>query len=470
MCNSEPEHSNGKLSCSVFPCSCCCAVGILITMMNERLFNTIAYIEEITISVKKKKYNCDLFNLIEEFVNILEPDYETFQCLSFKEVIDFYSTLRHLKSAIVGTDVQDRMFPKLGKLIDKCYQCTGLEAANINKKQRVNVIQSNGSTGENNSINKKSFGYSKFVKPKHHYYDIIQGWLKEQKSNVPTRRYCYKQVYLDIPERMLEDLHEKNINFKHTIEILANVEINLLKRKVSIVAEHKDCIDAAIVLFLHINNYPSFFNIACEMVLKYLINMENVTSLTDVQLATLEHGLNCSKTVNDFQHNEESDNGSYQLKADDGCCQLLAPIPKRYSADEWNLHYYDFMDTSVSFHEQQQEDLFFEPVKFENIKRRNPSQYKKLIIIKSTDVVKLIGRHGSVLWAIQTITDTLIIIENFAFTKNFKRVILCAANVRNLKSTIHFIRILLQHNLNMQRLADNMAKAVNFNFSEWSVI
>ncbi|KRZ06980.1 hypothetical protein T11_7312 [Trichinella zimbabwensis] len=447
-------------------------------MMNERLFNTIAFIEEITISVEKKKYNCDLFNLIEEFVDIHEPDYETFDCLSFKEVTDFYCTLRHLKSVIVGTDVQDRMFPKLGKLIDKCYQCTGLEATKKDNKPRVNVIQSNECTGGNNSINKKSFGYSKFkfnfVKPKHRYYDVIQGWLKEQKSDVPpvfpTRRYCNKQVYLDISEKMLENFNEKNINFKHTIEILTNVTINFLKRKVSIIGEDEDCIDAAIVLFLHINNYPSFFDIACEMVLKYLINMENVTSLTDVQLATLEHELNCSKKVNDFQHNEDSDDGSYPLKADRGYCQILAPIPKRYAADQWNKYYYDFMDTCFSFHEQQQEDLFFEPVKYDNITRRNPSRYKKLIIIKSTDVVKLVGRHGSVLWAIQTISDTLIIIENFPFTKNFKRVILCAANVRNLKSTIHFIRILLQHNLNMQRLADNMAKAANLNFSEWTVI
>ncbi|KRX52308.1 hypothetical protein T09_314 [Trichinella sp. T9] len=108
----------------------------------------------------------------------------------------------------------------------------------------------------------------------------------------------------------------------------------------------------------------------------------------------------------------------------------------------------------------QRKDLFFEPVKHENIMRRNPNRYKKLIIIKSSDVEKLVGKHGSVLWAIQTITDTLIIIENFTFTKNFKKMIFCAANARNLRSTIHFIRILIENKLNIQRLADNMAKRV----------
>ncbi|KRX64670.1 hypothetical protein T09_1947, partial [Trichinella sp. T9] len=52
----------------------------------------------------------------------------------------------------------------------------------------------------------------------------------------------------------------------------------------------------------------------------------------------------------------------------------------------------------------------------------------------------------------------LIIIENFTFTKNFKKMIFCAANARNLRSTIHFIRILIENKLNIQRLADNMAK------------
>ncbi|KRY50260.1 hypothetical protein T03_6566 [Trichinella britovi] len=116
------------------------------------------------------------------------------------------------------------------------------------------------------------------------------------------------------------------------------------------------------------------------------------------------------------------------------------------------------MSTNLSFYEQQRKDLFFEPVKHENIMRRNPNRYKKLIIIKSSDVEKLVGKHGSVLWAIQTITDTLIIIENFTFTKNFKKMIFCAANARNLRSTIHFIRILIENKLNIQRLADNMAK------------
>ncbi|KRX27407.1 hypothetical protein T07_7242 [Trichinella nelsoni] len=442
-------------------------------MMNERWFNTVAFIEEITNSVKKKKYNCDLFNLIEEFVDILEPDYETLECLSFKEVIDFYCTLRYLKSIVVGTDVQDRMFPKLGKLIDKCYQCAGLEASEKDNKKFINDIPSNGSTSENKQIQTKSSGHSKFIynprNPKHRYYHIIQGWLKEQKTDVPgifsTGRYGYKQVYLDIPEKMLEDFQERNINFKHTIEMLANVQIHFLKKKVSIIGEDEHSIDAAILMFLHINNYPSFFNIACEMVLKYLISMENVTSLTDVQLETLEHGLHCSKKENNFENIGESDDRRYPLKADDGYCQFLAPIPKRYEADEWNKYYYGFMSTNLSFHEQQRKDLFFEPVKHENIMRRNPYRYKKLIIIKSSDVEKLVGKHGSVLWAIQTITDTLIIIENFTFTKNFKRMIFCAANARNLRSTIHFIRILIENKLNIQRLADNMAKVANLNFS-----
>ncbi|XP_003377730.1 conserved hypothetical protein, partial [Trichinella spiralis] len=153
------------------------------------------------------------------------------------------------------------------------------------------------------------------------------------------------------------------------------------------------------------------------------------------------------------------------MKADDGYCPFLAPIPRRNEADEWNKYYYDFMSTNLSFHEQQRKDLFFEPVKHENVMRRNPYRYKKLIIIKSSDVEKLVGKHGSVLWAIQTITDTLIIIENFTFTKNFKRIIFCAANARNLRSTIHFIRILIENKLNVQRLADNMAKVANLNFS-----
>ncbi|KRX62606.1 hypothetical protein T09_1086 [Trichinella sp. T9] len=123
------------------------------------------------------------------------------------------------------------------------------------------------------------------------------------------------------------------------------------------------------------------------------------------------------------------------------------------------------MSTNLSFYEQQRKDLFFEPVKHENIMRRNPNRYKKLIIIKSSDVEKLVGKHGSVLWAIQTITDTLIIIENFTFTKNFKKMIFCAANARNLRSTIHFIRILIENKLNIQRLADNMAQVANLNFS-----
>ncbi|KRX64611.1 hypothetical protein T09_8659 [Trichinella sp. T9] len=78
---------------------------------------------------------------------------------------------------------------------------------------------------------------------------------------------------------------------------------------------------------------------------------------------------------------------------------------------------------------------------------------------------KLVGKHGSVLWAIQTITDTLIIIENFTFTKNFKKMIFCAANARNLRSTIHFIRILIENKLNIQRLADNMAKVIDLSSS-----
>ncbi|KRY08598.1 hypothetical protein T03_1773, partial [Trichinella britovi] len=46
--------------------------------------------------------------------------------------------------------------------------------------------------------------------------------------------------------------------------------------------------------------------------------MENVTSLTDVQLDTLEHGLHCSTKENDFQNIGESDDRSYPLRADDG--------------------------------------------------------------------------------------------------------------------------------------------------------
>ncbi|KRX71245.1 hypothetical protein T06_2648, partial [Trichinella sp. T6] len=33
-----------------------------------------------------------------------------------------------------------------------------------------------------------------------------------------------------------------------------------------------------------------------------------------------------------------------------------------------------------------------------------------------------------------------------------------------LRSTIHFIRILIENKLNIQRLADNMAKVANLNF------
>ncbi|KRX85984.1 hypothetical protein T12_620, partial [Trichinella patagoniensis] len=63
------------------------------------------------------------------------------------------------------------MFPKLGKLIDKCYQCAGLEASEKDNKKFINDIPSNGSTSEKKPIQTKSSGHSKFIynprNPKH---------------------------------------------------------------------------------------------------------------------------------------------------------------------------------------------------------------------------------------------------------------------------------------------------------------
>ncbi|KRZ65265.1 hypothetical protein T08_2253, partial [Trichinella sp. T8] len=130
-----------------------------------------------------------------------------------------------------------------------------LEASEKDNKKFINDIPSNGSTSEKKPIQTESSGHSKFIynprNPKHRYYHVIKGWLKEQKTDVPgifsTGRYGYKQVYLDIPEKMLEDFQERNINFKHTIEMLANVQIHFLKRKVSIIGEDENSIDAAIL-------------------------------------------------------------------------------------------------------------------------------------------------------------------------------------------------------------------------------